>query len=219
MGTVSISGANAADFVASAVTPSTIGTGTSGTFTVTGDPSAVGTRVATVQIPNNDPSISDYLYSIEMEGLVPEPPEISLSYWEPFGSQSPIILLPVVSLNLYFRVYGCATGTDLFVAVDWGDGSARWTATTPANVVTPNLAAEPHMYPDIDIYCVKYCVSDIAASECDDAYFASIPCPASRKRSPFGLSALVDVDWHPAGGDPDFVSFSTGEVSAVHVLD
>jgi hypothetical protein len=72
---INISGANAADFVRS-IFPSSIAGGTSGNFTVTFTPSAVGVRNATVTVNNDDANEAVYNYAIRGTGV--GAPEIDL---------------------------------------------------------------------------------------------------------------------------------------------
>jgi hypothetical protein len=69
---VVIGGANAADFSVTTIptTPVAITTGTT-TFQVTFNPSAVGTRVATLSIANNDSDENPYNFSIQGTGVCP----------------------------------------------------------------------------------------------------------------------------------------------------
>ncbi len=72
---INISGTNAADFVRS-IFPSSIAGGTSGNFTVTFTPSAVGVRNATVTVNNDDANEAVYNYAIRGTGV--GAPEIDL---------------------------------------------------------------------------------------------------------------------------------------------
>lgn len=66
---ITLSGANASDFTISGITfPQTINNGGSTTFTVTFDPSASGTRAATINIANNDCDEEVYDFAIQGSG-------------------------------------------------------------------------------------------------------------------------------------------------------
>lgn len=63
---ITVTGANASDFALSGITlPATMSPGTSKTFTITFDPSATGTRAATVNIANDDCDESPYDFAIQ----------------------------------------------------------------------------------------------------------------------------------------------------------
>jgi hypothetical protein len=69
---VSVTGTNAADFTVGGITfPATVAAGSSTTFTVTFDPSALGTRTATVNIANNDCDETTYDFAIQGAGRDP----------------------------------------------------------------------------------------------------------------------------------------------------
>ncbi|MCA0131917.1 choice-of-anchor D domain-containing protein [Winogradskyella alexanderae] len=70
---VTIGGAHAADFTIAVIPASIIGAGSSTTFSITFDPSALGLRTATVSIANNDPDENPYNFSIQGTGFVPPP--------------------------------------------------------------------------------------------------------------------------------------------------
>ncbi|MBN2200517.1 choice-of-anchor D domain-containing protein, partial [bacterium] len=65
---VSISGANASDFSVTAIPSNSIAASGSTTFEVTFDPSAAGTRTATISIANNDSDENPYDFAIQGTG-------------------------------------------------------------------------------------------------------------------------------------------------------
>lgn len=65
---VSITGPNASDFTVSAAPPTTIASGTSAAFQVTFDPTASGSRQATINVFNDDCDESTYDYAIQGTG-------------------------------------------------------------------------------------------------------------------------------------------------------
>ena len=69
---VSIGGANAADFSVTGAPASPVAGGSSTTFTVRFDPSALGTRLATINIANDDSNENPYDFSIQGTGIAPE---------------------------------------------------------------------------------------------------------------------------------------------------
>jgi hypothetical protein len=72
LGAITITGTNAGDFSFTAPLVALLAPGTSTTFTVTFDPSATGTRTATVNIANNDSNESPYNFAISGVGNSPE---------------------------------------------------------------------------------------------------------------------------------------------------
>ena len=69
---VSITGTNAADFSVTAAPAASVAASSSTTFTVTFNPSTVGTKTATITITNNDISEGSFDFSIDGYGYVPE---------------------------------------------------------------------------------------------------------------------------------------------------
>ncbi|WP_418513509.1 choice-of-anchor D domain-containing protein [Corallibacter sp.] len=65
---VLIGGTNASDFTVTSIPSNAIGSSSSTTFDITFDPSAVGTRTATVTIANNDSDENPYTFNIEGSG-------------------------------------------------------------------------------------------------------------------------------------------------------
>ncbi|MBL0911805.1 MAG: choice-of-anchor D domain-containing protein, partial [Bacteroidia bacterium] len=75
---VSISGANAADFTVTAIPSTPVAASGSTTFQVSFDPSAAGTRTASISIASDDPDEDPYVFAIQGTGSVPAP-EINLT--------------------------------------------------------------------------------------------------------------------------------------------
>lgn len=72
-GAITLTGTNAADYTIGGITlPATIASAGSTTFTVTFNPSATGTRTATVNIANNDCNEAAYDFAIQGAGAEPE---------------------------------------------------------------------------------------------------------------------------------------------------
>lgn len=65
-----ISGTNAADFTVTTLPSLTVSGGSSTTFVVTFNPSATGTRTATISIVNNDSNENPYTYAIAGTGII-----------------------------------------------------------------------------------------------------------------------------------------------------
>jgi len=69
---VVVSGANAADFTVTTYTTTPVAVGGITTFSITFDPSAAGTRAATLTIANNDSNENPYDFAIRGTGTAPE---------------------------------------------------------------------------------------------------------------------------------------------------
>ncbi|HEX3102686.1 MAG TPA: choice-of-anchor D domain-containing protein, partial [Pyrinomonadaceae bacterium] len=69
--TISVTGANAADFVVNSagMTP-TVGIGSSTSFTITFTPSGTGTRTAAISIANNDPDENPFNFALTGTGVI-----------------------------------------------------------------------------------------------------------------------------------------------------
>ena len=67
---VTIGGANASDFSVTTLPASTIDAGGSGSFIIQFDPSAEGTRTATVSVWSNDATQDPYTFSIQGDGVI-----------------------------------------------------------------------------------------------------------------------------------------------------
>ncbi len=76
---VAVSGTHAADFTVTTLPTSPVAASGSTTFQVTFDPSATGTRTATLTIANNDSDESIYDFAIQGTGVNNAPTDISLS--------------------------------------------------------------------------------------------------------------------------------------------
>ncbi|MBN2158602.1 MAG: choice-of-anchor D domain-containing protein [Spirochaetes bacterium] len=66
---VQVGGANAGDFAVTQPGTNSLGSGASTTFTVEFSPLAVGSRTATITIPNTDPDSSEAPYTIDVAGI------------------------------------------------------------------------------------------------------------------------------------------------------
>ncbi len=88
IGTITIGGANAADFTVTSAPSATVASGASTTFQVTFDPSAVGTRNATISIVNDDSNENPYDFAITGNGFAT--PSIVLSSSNPAVTASNI---------------------------------------------------------------------------------------------------------------------------------
>ena len=72
IGAISISGTNAADFTLSTLPSASIAAGGTSTFNIIFDPSAIGTRTATISIVNNDGNENPYDFAIQGTGGNPD---------------------------------------------------------------------------------------------------------------------------------------------------
>ncbi len=107
---ITFTGANGADFSASAITlPATIAASGSTTFTVTFDPTAAGVRNATVNIANTDSNENPYDFAVQGNGFVSVAPT---------GTTPPVRWSPAVQ-NANFgstRAVGSTTSGDVIAA-------------------------------------------------------------------------------------------------------
>ncbi|WP_445717972.1 choice-of-anchor D domain-containing protein [Flavobacterium sp.] len=88
VGTITFSGANASDFTVTTAPSATVAAGSSTTFQVTFDPSAIGVRNATISIVNNDANENPYDFAIRGNGFAT--PAIVLSSSNPAVAASNI---------------------------------------------------------------------------------------------------------------------------------
>jgi hypothetical protein len=70
LGTITIGGANAADFTVTTSPSSTVAPGNSTTFVVTFNPSATGTRIATLNLINDDTDENPYDFTLQGLGII-----------------------------------------------------------------------------------------------------------------------------------------------------
>ncbi len=80
-GTISFSGAHAADFSVTTPPAASIATGSSSTLVVQFDPSSTGVRNATISIANNDPDNNPYIFDIQGNGTSPSDAVIGNMVW------------------------------------------------------------------------------------------------------------------------------------------
>ncbi|MEL0457598.1 choice-of-anchor D domain-containing protein [Flavobacteriaceae bacterium SZ-1-7] len=83
---VTISGTHAADFSVTSIPSTPIGVGSSTTFSITFDPSATGTRSATISIANDDSDENPYNFDIEGTGITSSP--LHTIYYENFDNNN-----------------------------------------------------------------------------------------------------------------------------------
>jgi uncharacterized repeat protein (TIGR02059 family) len=79
LGTISIGGTHASDFVIAAPSKTAVSGGGQSTFNVTFQPSATGPRTATLSIPNNDPARDPYTFTLRGTGFTPGQMDLSLT--------------------------------------------------------------------------------------------------------------------------------------------
>ena len=72
LGTITISGTNASEFTITTSPSNTIASGSSTTFTIAFNPTAAGTRVASISIANSDSDENPYDFSIQGTGIAQE---------------------------------------------------------------------------------------------------------------------------------------------------
>ena len=119
LGAITISGANAADFILTLSPTSILIPGASTTFTVVFYPLAYGTRTATISIANNDSNENPYDFSVKGTGVSPE-------------------------INLLGNATSISDGDTSPVVTDWTDFGNTNTGTTITRTFTiQNTAAFP----------------------------------------------------------------------------
>ncbi|WP_395043269.1 choice-of-anchor D domain-containing protein, partial [Flavobacterium sp.] len=72
IGTISVTGVNSSDFTITTLPSSTIAVGTSTTFVVSFNPSAIGIRTASISVINNDANENPYDFAIQGNGILSE---------------------------------------------------------------------------------------------------------------------------------------------------
>ncbi len=122
---VSLSGTNAADFSVTALPASPVAASGSTTFQITFDPSAIGTRSATVSVINNDSTKNPYTFAIQGTGGSTTVSSLNTVNATPSNAAT-------VNWTLTF---GAAT-----TGVTAGNFTLTGTATTGATVGTPTTA-------------------------------------------------------------------------------
>ena len=143
---VSIAGTDSADYTVTAPPGSTtLTTGNSTTFTVTFNPSAAGTRTATLQIASNDPAHSTFRVSLTGNGMAAAAPLIvveqpagtaltSGSGVVAFGTALVVAGTPKTK-TFTIRNTGTADLTGIAVTIDGSNGGDFAVTTAPATTV------------------------------------------------------------------------------------
>ncbi|TBN00379.1 choice-of-anchor D domain-containing protein [Hyunsoonleella flava] len=83
---ITISGTHAADFSVTSIPSTPISVGSSTTFSITFDPSATGTRSATITIANDDSNENPYTFDIQGTGITSSP--LHTIYYENFDNNN-----------------------------------------------------------------------------------------------------------------------------------
>ncbi len=131
---VSIGGTNAGDFSVTATPSTPVAASSSTTFTVQFDPSAVGTRTATISIANDDANENPYDFAIQGTGLSP-----ACSGTPSGGTASATPNTATCSTDVQLGLTGQTTGDGITYKWQFGGGS-NWTdipggTTVPFTVV------------------------------------------------------------------------------------
>ncbi len=107
-----ISGTNAADFAVTAIPATSVAAAGSTTFQVTFDPSATGTRTATITIANNDSTKNPYTFAIQGTGTdIPANPSGTISGTTPACSSTTLTYTGTIPGGETYYWQTSATGT------------------------------------------------------------------------------------------------------------
>lgn len=77
---ITTNGYNPSDFIVTAIPSPTVSTNSSTTVTVRFDPTALGTRIATISIAGNDPDDDPFIFTVEGNGVEPEIAVLGTNY-------------------------------------------------------------------------------------------------------------------------------------------
>jgi hypothetical protein len=147
IGTITIGGANAADFSISTPPASTIAANSSTTFVVTFSPTAINTRTATISIVNNDNTENPYNFAIQGFGIIPEidiqgnstsipdstVPAATTANWTDFGSTNGTRTFTIYNNGNITLTVGAITFT--------GTNASEFTVTTPPAATVPAFSS------------------------------------------------------------------------------
>lgn len=107
-----ISGTNAADFTVTAIPATNVTSLGTTTFQVTFDPSATGTRTATITIANNDSTKNPYTFAIQGTGTdIPANPSGTISGTTPACSSTTLTYTGTIPSGVTYYWQTTATGT------------------------------------------------------------------------------------------------------------
>ena len=146
IGAITFSGTNAADFAATTPTSTVINPGQSATFTVVFNPSATGTRNATINIVNNDSNENPYNFAISGTGTSPEISVVGNSVTIADGDVTPSVAdqtdFGTVSIDsgssvVTYTIRNTGVGTMLVGAISFSgsDASSFSLVTNPAGTI------------------------------------------------------------------------------------
>jgi hypothetical protein len=138
---VSISGANASDFSVTVNPTGPISGGGSTTFTIHFDPSAAGTRAATISIANNDSDENPYNFSIQGIGTVSSTKDITA-----FSFSSPAAIGVITGTNIALTVPFGTNVTALVASFTTTGASVKVGSTTQVSGTTTNNFTSPMTY-------------------------------------------------------------------------
>jgi hypothetical protein len=135
---INISGTNASDFTVTAIPSASIAAAGSTTFQITFNPSASGTRTATVTITNNDPDEGTYTFGIQGDGFYPQSLSVS-GIATPFAANGVYVHQGVLN-NFQYWKYGIYylynDGTGWFIDTDLNSASVLFVAAN--NLLAPS---------------------------------------------------------------------------------
>lgn len=144
IGTITIGGANAADFTVTIPPAATISANGTTTFVVTFSPSAINLRTATISIVNNDTSENTYDFAIQGFGIIPE---IDIQ-----GNTTSIVNGDITPITADWTDFSSTAGTRTFTIFNNGNialtvgaitftglNASEFTVTTPPSATVAAL--------------------------------------------------------------------------------
>jgi hypothetical protein len=138
---IDISGTNASDFTVTVSPTSPVSINGSSTFTVHFDPSAAGTRTATISIANNDSDENPYNFSIQGIGTVSSTKDVTA-----FSFTNPAATGAITGTNITLMVPFGTDVTSLVANFTTTGASVKVGATTQVSEVTANNFTNPVIY-------------------------------------------------------------------------
>jgi hypothetical protein len=112
----------------------TIAPGASDTFTITFDPSAIGTHTSTIEIPNNDSDENPYNFTVSGEGIIDDIP-FNCDYYAYLFQRNDIYAVDLASGNTYLVKEDITSGTINGVGYNPTDGFMWGSLSSPSKTI------------------------------------------------------------------------------------